>query len=147
MRTCPRNSPQAAARILALAMLADGHQCNSELAVLERLDAHEPPGLLHPELHAVVHAFCEDLLAVSVGICWADICLMHPGLLRQVLDEVDDPALQLKVISLCILLVKADQHLADNESRLIAAAIQHWGLHRYVQQTALTTGEARQHGS
>ena len=32
MRSYPRNSPQAATRILALAMLADGHQCASELA-------------------------------------------------------------------------------------------------------------------
>lgn len=72
-------------------------------------------------LHDVVHAFCEDLLVFSVGTCWTDACLMDSGLLRKVLDEVDDPALQRKVMSLCISLVEADQHLTDNESRVLAA--------------------------
>ena len=39
MRTYPNNSPQAAARIVALAMLADGHLCKTELDLLERMDA------------------------------------------------------------------------------------------------------------
>ncbi len=140
MRSYPRNSPQAATRILALAMLADGHQCNTKLAVLERLDAYEQLDLPRHELHAVVHVFCEDLLVFSVGRCWTDACLMDPGLLRQVLDEVDDPALQLKVMSLCISLVEADQHLADNESRVLAAAALQWGLHRHTQPPALSKG-------
>ena len=41
MRTYPNNSPQAAARIVALAMLADAQLCKAEIDVLERLRAHE----------------------------------------------------------------------------------------------------------
>ncbi len=130
MRSYPRNSPQAATRILALAMLADGHQCPSELALLERLDVHAQLGLSRTELHAVVHTFCEDLMAVSVGMCWADLSQLRPDPLRQVLGEVDDPALQCLVMELCISLVEADRFLADTESVVLAAALLQWGLPR-----------------
>jgi len=130
MRSYPRNSPQAATRILALAMLADGHQCASELALLERLEVHAQLGLSRAELHAVVHTFCEDLMAVSVGMCWADLSQVRPDPLRQVLAEVDDPALQCRVMELCISLVEADCYLTDTESVVLAAALLQWGLPR-----------------
>ena len=41
MRTYPTNSPQAAARVVALATLADGHLSRSELGALDRLGAGE----------------------------------------------------------------------------------------------------------
>lgn len=79
MRSYPRNSPHAAARTLALAMLAGGHPCESELALLESLQVHEQLDLSRAELHAVVHTFCEDLLACSVGMCWADLSTLRPA--------------------------------------------------------------------
>lgn len=140
MRSYPRNSPQAATRILALAMLADGHQCHTELAVLERLDVHDQFELTRQELHAVVHNFCEDLQACAVGMSWADVCLMDPGPLMQVLDEVSDPVLQRKVLSLCIALVEADQHLSDNESMVLAAAAVHWKLDYSTHRSVFSRG-------
>ena len=128
MRSYPRNSPQAATRILALAMLADGHQCQSELILLERLEVHAQLGLSRAELHAVVHIFCEDLMAVSAGMCWADLSKLKPDPLRQVLGEVDDPALQGQVLDLCISLIAADRHLAEGESVVLAAALLQWRL-------------------
>jgi hypothetical protein len=128
MRSYPRNSPQAATRILALAMLADGHQCNSELALLERLQVHDQLGLSRAELHAVVHTFCEDLMVFSSGMCWADLSKVRPDPLRQLLGEVDDPALQGQVLELCISLVAADRHLAEGESVVLAAALLQWRL-------------------
>ena len=130
MRSYPRNSPQAATRILALAMLADGHQCPSELALLERLEVHEQLGLSRAELHAVVHTFCEDLIAFSAGMCWADLSKVRPAPLRQVLAEVDDPALQGMLLELSISLIAADRHLAEGESVVLAAALLQWGLPR-----------------
>ena len=130
MRSYPRNSPQAATRILALVMLADGHQCQSELALLERLEVHSGLGLSQTELRAVVHTFCEDLQAFSAGMCWADVSLIKPDPLRQMLGEVDDPALQEQLMDLCISLVEADQHLAEKESVVLAAALLQWRLPR-----------------
>lgn len=128
MRTYSRNSPEAAIRILALAMLADGHQCSSESAVLEKLCAHEQFGLTRQEMHAVVHAFCQDLLACSEGLCWADICVMHPVLLAQLLDEIDDTDLQRQVMNLCLTLAHADGQFSITESRVLDIALRHWGL-------------------
>lgn len=130
MRSYPRNSPQAATRILAVAMLADGHQCHSETALLERLVVHEQLGLSRTALQAVVHTFCEDMMAFSAGMCWADVSLMQPDPLRQVLGEVDDPALQHRLVRLCMSLIEADAHLADREAVVLAAAMLQWGLHR-----------------
>ena len=97
-------------------MLADGHQCPSELALLERLEVHEQLGLSRAELRAVVHTFCEDRLAFSAGMCWADLSLVKLDPLRQVLGEVDDLELQGRLMSLCIALVEPDLHLAEKES-------------------------------
>ena len=130
MRSYPRNSPQAATRILALAMLADGHQCESELALLERLEVHAQLGLSRAELHAVVHTFCEDLMVFSAGMCWANLSQLKPDPLRQLLGEVDDPALQARVMALCMSIVEADRHLADNELLVLAAAFVQWRLPR-----------------
>lgn len=143
MRSYPRNSPQAATRILALAMLADGHQCQSELALLERLEVHAQLGLSRAELHAVVHTFCEDLMVFSPGMCWASLSQLKPDLLRQVLGEVDDPALQGLVIEVCISLVEVDRFLSDSESVVLAAALLQWGLADRRHQPAL--GERKAH--
>ena len=146
MRSYPRNSPQAATRILALAMLADGHQCQSELALLERLEVHAQLGLSRAELHAVVHTFCEDLMAFSAGMCWADLSKVRPAPLRQVLGEVDDPALQGQLLALCISLVAADRHLAEGESVVLAAALLQWGVPRQAPPAVLYEQKDRKTG-
>ena len=129
MRTYPHNSPQAAARIVALASLADGHLCQTELDVLDRLDAHRQLGLQRDELHAVMHGFCEDLLSSSHA-SWADACRVDPRTLDALMAEVDDPGLRRKVLHLCIAVVEADETLADGESMVLIAAVEQWGLHR-----------------
>ena len=45
MRSYPTDSPQAAARIVTLAMLADGAVCRAEVDALERSGVHEQLGL------------------------------------------------------------------------------------------------------
>ena len=37
-----------------------------------------------------------------------------------------DPALQRTVLQLCVSAVQADDHLADGESLLLQAMVQHW---------------------
>ena len=45
MRKYPKNSPQAAARIVALTLIADGDIGQEELALLENLAVHHQLGL------------------------------------------------------------------------------------------------------
>ena len=133
MRTYPNNSPQAAARIVGLAMLADGRICKAELDILDQLGVHEQLGLQPEALRLVVHAHCEELLAAA-QLTWADACRVDPRTLAELMGEVDDPGLRLKVLSLCVSVVEADGHVAEGESIVLGAAVEHWGLHREMLQ-------------
>ena len=128
MRSYPRNSPQAAARIVSLALLADGHLCKEELDVLDRVGAHEQLGLTRTEMHDVTHAFCQDLLS-SMHLNWDDACRIDPRTLAEFMAEIDDPDLRKTVLRLCQAVVEADRHVADGESIVMEAAVEHWGLH------------------
>ena len=63
MRSYPRNSPEAAARIVALVLISDGHVCRSEFDILEQLGAQRELGLESQLLPQIVHTLCEELLA------------------------------------------------------------------------------------
>lgn len=127
MRSYPRNSPHAAARIVALALLADGNLCKSELEALERHGARDQLGLSPAELHTVVHDLCQDLLATS-DMAWGGSSRVDPRTLAGLLAEVQDPQLQLKVLKLCVAVVDTDEHVAEGESAVLAAALTQWGL-------------------
>jgi hypothetical protein len=45
MRSYPHNSPEAAARIVALVLISDGHVCSSEFDILKQLGAERELGL------------------------------------------------------------------------------------------------------
>lgn len=129
MRTYPSNSPQAAARIVALTLLADGHLSRAELDLLDRLQVGPQLGLPSDELHAVLHGFCHDLLS-GMHLTWSDACQVDPRTLEQMMGEIADPALRLKVLQLCVALAEGDDHVAEGEEVVLNAAVEHWGLHR-----------------
>jgi hypothetical protein len=131
MRSYPPNSPQAAARIVALALLADGHVCHSELELLQRLDGHAQLGLSPAEMHAVVHELCEDMLS-ACPMAWGGSCQVDARTLDALLAEVTDPMLRARVLNLCVSLVESDDHVSDGESLLLVSAIEQWGLQRQV---------------
>lgn len=128
MRTYPCNSPQAAARIVALTVVADGDIGKTELDLLDRLSAHGQLGLARQELHAVLDSFCEDLLS-SEQLQWADACPVDDRTLAGLMGEIEDPALRRKLLRLCIDIAEVDGQVAEGESIVLTAAIEHWGLH------------------
>lgn len=128
MRTYPRNSPQAASRILALTLLADGHFDQTEAVSLQQSRAFEELGLRADELDAAVNEFCADLLASS-ALNWSDACFVDTGTLASLMAEIDDPALQRTLLRLCITVVEADRQVTDAEAMIVSAAVEHWGLH------------------
>lgn len=125
MRTYPSNSPEAAARIVALAMLADGHVCHSEMQALDALHAGERLQLAPAQLRAVLRGLSEDLLA-SAYPHWGSTCQMDGRALGALLAEVSDPALRATTLALCQHLVQADAHYSPAEERLMARLAQHW---------------------
>ncbi len=127
MRPYPRNSPQAAARIVALTLLADGQLQRAELSALESLHGHQRLGLRRYELHAVVHDFCTDLLE-EARAAREDDCRITPALIELLLADIDDTTLQRQVLALCAGVARADGRLDDGESIVLGAAIEQWGI-------------------
>ncbi|MBP6118427.1 MAG: TerB family tellurite resistance protein [Giesbergeria sp.] len=129
MRRYPVNSPQAAARIVALTVIADGDIGEAEIEWLDRLSVHEQLGLARHELHTLLDTFCEDLLS-SGQLNWADACPVDECTLADLMGEIQDPSLRLKLLRWCVELAESDAHVAQGESIVLVAAVEHWGLHR-----------------
>jgi tellurite resistance protein len=121
-----RNSAEAAARVVALALIANGRIKAVETAALDALRAHERLGLTRPQWHGVIHDLCADLQGPAR--CGDEGCI--PGeLLDRMLDEVDDDTTQRLVLRLCSAVVHADRQVDDGESFVLLALIERWGLH------------------
>lgn len=125
MRTYPRNSPEAAARIVALVLISDGHVCRSEVETLQRLQIEPQLGLTPGGFSQVVHTLCEDLL-MGGGAGGSMMCSVDEALLASILAEVDEPGLQQQVLQLATAAAEADTHLAEAEDFVVAAARQRW---------------------
>jgi uncharacterized tellurite resistance protein B-like protein len=125
MRRYLLNSPQSAARIVALALLADGRLGAREMLALDYLRAYEQLGLSVPQFDAVVDAFRQDF---SAG--WADSGLVDPHTLAELMGEIDDPTLRCQVLRLCVGVTQSDGRLHASEAAVLNAAVEHWGLHR-----------------
>ncbi len=126
MRSYPVNSPEAAARIVALTMLADGHLSPAELDVLHRRGGCEALGLSPDRLHDVLVDLCEDLLH-GASLEWSQACKVGPQALSRLMAEIDDTALRERVLALCRRVADADFHLSEGESVLLTHAVEHWG--------------------
>jgi hypothetical protein len=127
MRSYPRNSPAAAARIVALAAIVDGHLSPAELGVLDRLDAHRRLGLDPLQMHEVIRELTEDLLATACSH-WDAACRIDGETLSALMREVDDPQLRETVLHLCLAVAQVDDHWSDDELWIIAAASNRWQL-------------------
>jgi uncharacterized tellurite resistance protein B-like protein len=129
MRSYPRNSPQAAARIVALAMLADGNLSPAELDALVESDAEALLGLKPGEWHDVVDAFCEDLMS-SQHRTLSRTCKIDPDTLRALMSEIDDDVLRRNVLDLCVSVIDADAEIVEAEMIVLSAAARDWSLSR-----------------
>lgn len=127
MRSYPRNSPEAAARIVALVLVADGHVCRSEIEALQQLQVEQELGLADGRFAQVMHTLCEDLLAAAYGH-GAMMCSVDEQMLASLMAEVDAPVLQRTVLRLAEGAAGADRHVAEAEALVMAAARRHWRL-------------------
>jgi len=125
VRTYPQNSPQAAARILALVLISDGHICQSEIDALNHQEMEHQLGLAPGGFAQVVHTLCEDML--MWGGHGANLTGgLDPSTLALLLAEVDAPALRLTVLRLADAAVTADHHVSESEAQVLTALYQHW---------------------
>lgn len=125
MRTHPQNSPDAAARIVALMLLSDGHVDQAELQVLERLGVDFQLEVQPGQFQRVLHDVCDDLIMASGGQ-WETACQVDAHTRETLFNEISDVDLQATVLRLCTAVVEADQHVADCEGQMLQAAQKQW---------------------
>jgi hypothetical protein len=127
MRNYSHNSPEAAARIVALVLISDGHVSSTESDILKQLDAERELGLEPHLLPHIVQTLCEELL---LGGCATGSLMgnVDDSALASLMAEISDPALQRTVLRLSLAAARADGHLADGEAIVVEAARQHWQL-------------------
>lgn len=126
LRSYPRNSAEAAARIVALALIANGRIKAAEVAVLDALQAAERLGLTRSRWHGVISDLCADLLGPARH---GDEGRIPGEVLNRMLDEVDDHDTRRLVLRLCAAVVQADRQIDEGESVVLLSAIERWGLH------------------
>ena len=125
-RRYARNSPHAAARIVALALISNGAVTVAELAALASIRAHEQLGLTRLQWHDVIDELCADLLQAPTP---CTDCYIGSASIENLLDNVSDVPLQRLVLRLCTAVVNADRQIDEGESVVLRAAIDSWGLH------------------
>lgn len=127
MRGYPLNSPEAAARIVALVLVSDGHVCSSEFDILKQLGTERELGLEPQLLPHIVHTLCEELLLgdYATGSLLDNV---DDSTLASLMAEISDPVLQRTVLRLSLAVARADGHLADGETVVVKAARRHWQL-------------------
>jgi hypothetical protein len=141
MHNYPLNSPEAAARLLALAMIADGNVCRSELDAVRRIGIEEELGLAPGALAAALQTLCEDLLCSQP--CGALGSCLDDALLEALIRDVDDAELQRKVMAAVAATAAADGYLADGEQHLLSALQRCWRPHPHVPACAMADRNAR----
>ena len=125
MRSYPTNSPAAVARLIAMAMLADG-----------RLDNREIDWLNHHDTAAMVSVDRETLIQVLLDCCrdviteaeQERVFLLEEARLARLADDITDRALQKVALSAMLIIAKADGTVSEGEEPLLRYLMQRWGL-------------------
>jgi hypothetical protein len=125
LRTYPVDSPRAKARLIVLALLADGRVDAAELDGLAKYRTFEELGISRDDFFQVLYDFCADAAGLPEG---SGNYLMSPALLETLFDEVSDAGERQKLIRLIFDVIRSDGHLAESEARLFWRALDTWRL-------------------
>ena len=127
MRNYSTDSPEAMARVVAAAVMADGAIDPSELRFIERNDIAARLGFDQDCFNTVMHEFCEDMLTSSLHGSSGQIELA-PETVTHLLQEIRDPVLQQNLLRAILDVVHADNRLAGGEAIVVSQAMNCWGL-------------------
>lgn len=121
----PVDSPQAAARVLILAMLSDGRLDPVEVKMLDQVDAYERLGLKRTEFYGVMQQFCGELLELQSHTLHGRL---GRATLQRWLDAVQDRELRRQLCRLLFDVIRSDRNLHPGESTMFWQALDGWGL-------------------
>ena len=124
LRAYPTNSPRAKARLVVLALLADGRLDESEMAALDRRGAFATLGISREDFVQVLYDFCSDIAGqLPVGSGGYRLTAKALGGL---FGEVADREAREKLLQLIVSVISSDGRLSDAEESLFLSAIDHW---------------------
>jgi hypothetical protein len=127
MRRYTPDSPQAMARVIALAMLSDGGLDDSEINAVSRSQLLQRVGITTVEFDVVLHDLCTDMQQFLGGVDFWPITI-DDGVIEQLLSDIKAPRLQRMAISTMLAVVDANGHFGENEAKVIALALANWRL-------------------
>lgn len=127
MRHYDMNTPEALARLIVAAMLADGGLDKTELASLDRNDVVLRLGMSTQDFDRVAQEFCEDMQAVALRDHSGHLALDRKTI-DQLLAGVGAPELQIAVLGMMLDIAGADARLSPGELTLVSQAMTRWGL-------------------
>ncbi len=125
MRHYDTDSTPAAARILALTVLADGGLDRTELDTLMHTDLARRLGLGSVEFERILREYCDDLL---LGAHYMDGMRLKLAdeVLDQILEDIAEPALQQALLRAMQDIVSADGVETPAEVEVLARALEKW---------------------
>ena len=127
------NSPSAAGRILALAMVVDGQMAPSELRALERSRLLEHIDIDMDSFHDLVQDLCYDMLSSNVK---NDYVQLDPATIDELLADISDSDLRRRLLQGMWNIAEADGVLADGEAKLLSRACAMWAAEsRFISAT------------
>jgi hypothetical protein len=126
MQPFATDSPQALARVLVLALIADTELSERELHALDELDAFDRIGLPRAQFAHIAREYCAELL-LRMGRHGA-LRLNSPELFDEVLAGVENRGLRLLVCRLVAGVISADGAMRGAERQLYLHILKRWGL-------------------
>ena len=127
MRHYPSDSPEAMARVVALALLADGAIDPGELEALKGSACCFRLGLDPCRFEQIVDEFCDDLLVCGNRKPTGQYDLSEECV-HGLLDDINDPKLREQALGMMLDIISADGVLVHEETALIAQVIDCWKL-------------------
>lgn len=123
LRAYPLNSPRAKARLIALALLADGKLAREELEVLCDSECYWALGISRQVFFEVMADFCSDLANLPMD---EGSFQLTPATLAGLLAEVRSPEARRAVIGLMLDVIVSDGKLDAHERSLLRQALDAW---------------------
>ncbi|MCB1915600.1 MAG: TerB family tellurite resistance protein [Rhodocyclaceae bacterium] len=125
MRSYPPDSPKALARLVAMAVVADGELDNCEIDRLRELNIFSMLGIESEGFYQVLLELCRDL---AVGGSGQHVALLSSERLEQLAADVTEPKLRKLVLSAMLVTAKADGEVSGGEQTLLRFLIEKWAL-------------------
>lgn len=125
MRHYETDSTPAAARLLALTVLADGGLDRNEVDTMMHTDLARRLGIGSVEFERILREYCEDLLASAHHMDGMRLKLADE-VLELLLEDINDPALQRAMLRAMQDIVSADGIETSAEVDVLARAVEKW---------------------